>query len=403
MEKINIAALLRDCPTGMELDCMIYEDVYFDYIDELNIIHCYIQHDTHKTSITFNQHGTPNSDIKSKCVIFPKGKTTWKGFHRPFRDGDIIYVCDDYSDATFTYVAILKRIEKESKGKISYLEIYSHCFYNYEDNYFSTDDLPYDGYDIRFATEKEKADLFKAINDNGYRWDEKTKTLEKLPIFKDIFKDGDVIYNKDINALAIFYKQTDASTISYCFLNVLGELRIHHYHSKDLSDWKFATEEEKEKLFKVIKDNGYHWNDETKTLDKLPRFKVGDRIRAKKDTPINISNILITKVDKCGYKGVIGYTTNPAHISFKYQDLYELVTDKFDISKLKPFDKVLVRSDNRHRWSTQFFERLNTKLKDSFVCMGGCRYQQCIPYEGNEHLLDTANECNNFFKVWEES
>lgn len=78
--KINIAELLKDCPQGMELDCTMYEDVCFDYVDELNIIHCYMQHETHKTSITFNQHGTPNSDIKSKCVIFPKGKTTWEGY-----------------------------------------------------------------------------------------------------------------------------------------------------------------------------------------------------------------------------------------------------------------------------------------------------------------------------------
>ena len=32
------------------------------------------------------------SDIKSKCVIFPKGKTTWEGFVPPckFKDGDIL-------------------------------------------------------------------------------------------------------------------------------------------------------------------------------------------------------------------------------------------------------------------------------------------------------------------------
>ena len=63
--KINIAYLLKDCSSDMELDCTMYEDVYFDYVDELNIIHCYIQCENYKTSITFNQHGTPNSDIKS--------------------------------------------------------------------------------------------------------------------------------------------------------------------------------------------------------------------------------------------------------------------------------------------------------------------------------------------------
>ena len=41
---------------------------------------------------------------------------------------------------------------------------------------------------------------------------------------------------------------------------------------------RFATEEEKQKLFQAIKDNRYKWNAETKTLEKLvePRFKVGD-------------------------------------------------------------------------------------------------------------------------------
>lgn len=47
---------------------------------------------------------------------------------------------------------------------------------------------------------------------------------------------------------------------------------------------RFATEEEKQKLFDAIKENGYKWNAETKTLEKLaePKFKVGDRIRHKK-------------------------------------------------------------------------------------------------------------------------
>jgi hypothetical protein len=27
-------------------------------------------------------------------------------------------------------------------------------------------------------------------------------------------------------------------------------------------------------------------------------------------------------------------------------------------------------------------------------------YKQCIPYEGNEHLLGTTNDCDNFYKTW---
>lgn len=174
MEKINIANLLRNCPKDMEIDCVMYQDVYFDYVDTLNIIHCYIQYETHKSSITFNQFGTPNSDIKSKCVIFPKGKNTWEGFHRPFTDGDIVFydncvsIFKEWGDETLfrNYVKV------DIDGRHPMLCDRTHS----------------NGKDIkreaRFATEEEKAKLFKAIKDNGYRWNEETKTLEKLPIFK---------------------------------------------------------------------------------------------------------------------------------------------------------------------------------------------------------------------------
>ena len=89
MYKLNIAELLKDCPSGMELNCTMYEDVYFDRVNQ-QIIYCYIQREYHRTSISFNNRGTVTGDSKSKCVIFPKGKTTWEGFQRPFKDGDIV-------------------------------------------------------------------------------------------------------------------------------------------------------------------------------------------------------------------------------------------------------------------------------------------------------------------------
>ena len=41
---------------------------------------------------------------------------------------------------------------------------------------------------------------------------------------------------------------------------------------------------EKQKLFDIIKENGYKWNPETKTLEKMiiPKFKVGDKIQYSK-------------------------------------------------------------------------------------------------------------------------
>ena len=173
MEKINITKLLKDCPSGMELDCTMYEDVYFDYVDELNIIHCYIQYETHKTSITFNQFGTPNSNIKSKCVIFPKGKTTWEGFVPPcqFKDGDVI-VCENHWGP---FISIFKENVTARNGFIG------HCVLDVDDiREFKVKDSALYFNKVRFATKIEKEQLFRAIERNGYKWNAETKILEKL-------------------------------------------------------------------------------------------------------------------------------------------------------------------------------------------------------------------------------
>lgn len=32
--RINIAELLKDCPKGMELDCLMFENLYFDKVEQ---------------------------------------------------------------------------------------------------------------------------------------------------------------------------------------------------------------------------------------------------------------------------------------------------------------------------------------------------------------------------------
>lgn len=190
---LDLSKILKDCPEGMELDCLMYEDVYFDYVDELNIIHCYIQHETHRTSLTFNQHGTPNSDIKSKCVIFPKGKTSWEGFQRPFIDGDIVYLDFGY----YYKITIFK------KQYLDFLYYHASLMDNniLSVNTGNSDICMSNLKEIRFATEEEKLKLFQTIKDNGYKWNETTKTLEKLILPK--FKVGDIVQDKDIYKVRI--------------------------------------------------------------------------------------------------------------------------------------------------------------------------------------------------------
>lgn len=181
-DKINISELLKDCPQGMELDCTMYENVYFDYVHELNTIHCYIQHEDFKSSVVFTQYGTPNSDTKSKCVIFPKGKTTWDNFKIPFKTGDI--VCNRFNGK----IGILDYIEGSPV-----IVCNLHC----KDKFYYNEQFPLYVVmqDYRKATESEKAQLMFALESSGYKWCPIQNKI--IDIVKPIFKAGDTIISKN--------------------------------------------------------------------------------------------------------------------------------------------------------------------------------------------------------------
>ena len=167
--KINVAELLKDCPRGMELDCAMFENVFLERVDK-NVEYP-IAIRVGKTDVKhLTKEGCWNKYSNAKCVIFPKGKTTWEGFFPPcnFKNGDIVYTNGDS-------IAILSNgIGMRSRAFNSCCGLYNHEF--------DTDVVVSPK---RFATEEEKQILFSAIKANGYRWDEKTKTLEKLTKFKD--------------------------------------------------------------------------------------------------------------------------------------------------------------------------------------------------------------------------
>lgn len=60
--------------------------------------------------------------------------------------------------------------------------------------------------------------------------------------------------------------------------------------------------------------------------------------------------------------------------------------------KFEPYQKVLVRLGDGKVWFADLFAFMNSKYDLSkYVCVGG-HWDQCIPYEGNEHLLGTTDE-----------
>lgn len=86
-------------------------------------------------------------------------------------------------------------------------------------------------------------------------------------------------------------------------------------------------------------------------------------------------------------------------IAYKNQDDWELVPNKFNVNTLKPFDKVLVRDCNTDKWNIDFFAYYGARGNEDYQCMTFVK-NQCIPYEGNEHLLGTTDNCDKFYKTW---
>lgn len=59
--------------------------------------------------------------------------------------------------------------------------------------------------------------------------------------------------------------------------------------------------------------------------------------------------------------------------------------------KLKPLDKVLVRNTDEDRWQIALFMEYEECNPELYSCCLITSRNQCIPYKGNEHLMNTAN------------
>ena len=224
----------------------------------------------------------------------------------------------------------------------------------------------------------------------------KNKTWERfVPPIK--FKDGDVVISTSNNIHLISCRDKNNGWESCCCI-IYG--KFNSTKTAHVIPTRLATEEEKQELFKAINDNGYRWDDETKTLKKLSKFKVGDRVKHISAYTTGI----VVKVDDKGYYIDCPKNGGVRYISFSLEKDYELVPNKFDITTLKPFDKVLVRHNDDNKWCGSFFSHRDKDLHShcfKFVTTAGKSYPKMIPYEGNEHLLGTTNDCDDFYKTWE--
>ena len=227
-------------------------------------------------------------------------------------------------------------------------KLYSRCLGSVEfskitlDNYIKIIDK--NGYYIRFkpngiyelSEENAEIDLFPSKDQRDWsKWHRP-------------FVDGDIFVCLNLcgNHIAIYNNAERSNFYGYYVMvaNNGSSISIDGFCSGDY--YRLATEEEKQKLFDVIKENGYKWNAETKTLEKIKK-------------------------------------------------------EKFDPKTLKPFEsKVLVSTFSN--WKPAIFGAYVKEFVSPIVVVGGNTYTKCIPYEGNEHLIGTHCQPSEFYRYWEE-
>lgn len=181
------------------------------------------------------------------------------------------------------------------------------------------------------------ADWFSAT---GKAFSSENRLLLEVPEHTT-FKDGDVLSNKDGSYIFILNMHGKYLTSFYASLNQKGILKIEDGLSawgNQIEKYRFATESERQKLVDALKASK-----EPEAKECLKRF--------------------------------FGIEEKP-----KYN--------------FKPFDKVLVRDEDDKEWHISLFAREIVDDSDGLSykheCSNGTLWDCCIPFEGNEYLLGTA-------------
>ena len=183
-ENLNLVEILKDCPKGIKLYSTIFGDVKFNHVE--NDTYPIVLDVREGFTFRVSQDGRYLNDFSGECTLFPsKEQRDWSKFNPKkegfvptceFKDGDILsYKCKSLQNRTIYIYRCRERVNTAYYVAIS----------GGTDAELMIDNIgrwALNGYNdtARFATEEEKQKLFQAIKDNGYKWNAKTKTLEKL-------------------------------------------------------------------------------------------------------------------------------------------------------------------------------------------------------------------------------
>lgn len=244
---------------------------------------------------------------------------------------------------------------------------------------------------------------------------------------KFAWKKGDVLVCKDVNSHIIFEKFNDDTYTTFTGKLYYQATRdgYSYTHTRNLAmtqDFDIEEGDAVQTYIKTIEEKlGGKLNRDTLEVEKVqPEFKDGDILSIQEDEE-HYHTIFIFKGGTDVYvyfdyfHRVLTYGTkideNEKSISHlatvsEKQQLFDALAKEgkaWDAEKkmivnlkpkieLKPFDKVLVRNQKTEEWSANIFSHTDkTDEYLDYVCVNG-RWEFCIPYIGNEHLLGTTKD-----------
>lgn len=324
--KINIAEILKDKPNGTKLYADAFGELSFDGVvsnkDEIIFTKNKVN-----TSWCFYNDGK-YSKYGESILVPSKEMRNWSKF--AWKKGDILVGCakkiifDRFTDDTYSYFEGKYCLEQdpysdyetyrgEDKGLLTkYFHIPEQCI---------------------------AQSYIKNIEERlGGKLNMETLEIEKA---QPEFKDGDILSNPSTalpkNHIFIFSKFNKYKDFEHhVALTASGEITIPTSHGawcrKD-SGVKYATEEEKQRLFEALAKEGKRWNAEKKVIEDIKK---------------------------------------------EYQ--------------FKPFERVLVRDSKDSLWHIDLYEgMLGDDNEYNYSCMAA-DWVYCISYEGNEQLLGTTKD-----------
>lgn len=261
---MNIAEILKYCPKGTKLYCILCGNAELEEITNIGTIVIRKVVDTISTSYTLDYEGRYSHS--GECVLFPsKDQRDWNKFRLPVKRGDIMMsdnkafiISDEYvnvfNNAFHKYIC---GIDTTGTFKVSQLDTYwTSKFY-----------IP--------ASEEAKKELFDKIAEAGYKWNADTLELEKL---EPKFKEGDILVD-ECNRLILYTGVTIGNRVQTCadLNNTILIIYQPSFYDKPISALRLATEEERNKFYSSLVKEGYKYDKEQHGLVKQ-KFKPFEKV-----------------------------------------------------------------------------------------------------------------------------